>query len=94
MEDEDRIAGIPKDGPRIGIFQLWPHLTVDWGRLRKGFDALIPFFTTRSNCDERILTSYLSLIAGGQMSLRFLIKQISKMNDSGNTERQQIDLSK
>jgi len=89
-----RIAGIPKDGPRIGIFQLWPHLTVDWGRLRKGFDALIPFFTTRSNCDERILTSYLSLIAGGQMSLRFLIKQISKMNDSGNTERQQIDLSK
>jgi len=74
MDDEERIAGIPEGGPRIGIFQLWPY-PESWEteRLQNGFEALIPIFTDRANYDERILTSYLSLLIGGQMSPRTLI---------------------
>lgn len=88
MEDEERIRRLPEGLPRIGIFKLWPHLHGLYREpLNKDFAALIPFFASRGNYDERMLTSYLGLFISGQMPLRFLVDQIGKMDDDN------IDLS-
>lgn len=70
MSIEQRIAGIPKEGPRIGIFEMW-------SRPRKRnvmaiFENVVPFFADSANYDERFLSAYLALLCAGQISPRSL----------------------
>jgi hypothetical protein len=61
-----RLKTIPADGPRLAVFNMWPHpSSVD---IQSIFDETIPFFTDPVNYDERLLTSYLSLLCQGQIS--------------------------
>lgn len=79
FEDAARIARIPKRGPRIGILLLWPHpATWEEDRLKDGFEAFIPFLSDLGNYDERLLSSYLSLLMSGQLSLPSLIEVLPK----------------
>jgi hypothetical protein len=66
MTTAKRIAGIPAEGPRIALFELWrssqPTSTV------KIFESVVPFFADSANYDERFLSAYLALLAQGQIS--------------------------
>lgn len=66
MTTAKRVAGIPDGGPRIALFELWeasrPTGTV------KVFESVVPFFADSANYDERFLSSYLALLAQGQIS--------------------------
>ena len=68
MSDGKRIAGIPKDGPRIAMFEIWPR--PDREEVMSAFAASIPFFADFANYDERLLASYLALLSQGQISPR------------------------
>lgn len=66
MTDEERIAGISPDGPRIAMFKIWPRPKQE--KVLKAFEAAIPFFADAVNYDERLLSSYLALLCQGQIS--------------------------
>jgi hypothetical protein len=70
MRDEKRIAGIPDDGPRLGLFMIWDR--PDARKVLSAFKAAVPFFADFVNYDERLLHSYLALLAQGQISPRSL----------------------
>jgi hypothetical protein len=65
MRTRARIAGLKKGGPKLGMFQLW---TVPDDNLNDVFEGLLPFFADRANFDERFLSSFLALLAQGQIS--------------------------
>jgi hypothetical protein len=66
MTTKARIEQISPDAPRIGLFELWSIPSSQ--ELSKSFEGLIPFFADSANYDERFLTSYLLLLAQGQIS--------------------------
>ena len=66
MPDEKRIAGIPEDGPRLDLFRIWDR--PDARKVLAAFKAAVPFFADAVNYDERLLHSYLALLAQGQIS--------------------------
>ena len=70
MTDVARIKGIPKGGPKLAVFKMWskPNKTT----VLKAFEAAVPFFADAANFDERLLCSYLSLLAQGQISPKSL----------------------
>jgi hypothetical protein len=70
MTTEDRIAGIPSHGPKIAMFKMWPQ--PDEKKVLNIFAAAIPFFADAANYDERLLSSYLALLAQGQISPKAL----------------------
>lgn len=55
-----------KQGIKVAPFSIWPAPRKDPNT--SGIEALEPFFGHSINSDERLLTSYLTLIASGQMS--------------------------
>lgn len=66
--------------PRIGEFQMWDYPNEDtFSRLYEGF---IPFLADYANYDERLLTSYLSLLAQGQIAPQ-LIPPVGEKDQSG-----------
>lgn len=66
MTTEQRIKGVTKDGPSLGLFELWALPTL--AQQIKPFEGLMPFFADAANYDERFLSSYLSLLVQGQIS--------------------------
>lgn len=68
--DEKRIAGIPKCGPRLALFKIWDRPNAQ--KVLAAFKAAVPFFADAVNYDERLLHSYLALLAQGQISPRSL----------------------
>jgi len=66
MTDEKRIASIPKDGPRLALFRMWDRPNAQ--KVLAAFQAAVPFFADAVNYDERLLHSYLALLAQGQIS--------------------------
>lgn len=70
MTTRRRLKGMRKGGPRIGMFQLWDIPDAD---LEEAFEGLAPFFADRVNFDERFLSSFLSLVAQGQVSPKSLL---------------------
>jgi hypothetical protein len=75
MLDSDRIKKMSKRGPKIEIFSLWPRLAWHEGeRLKDGFEGIAPLLVYPANFDERVMASYLALIAQGQMSPKKLIE--------------------
>jgi hypothetical protein len=63
------ISRLPLDqNPKIGDFSLWEQ--PDPRSLRRMYEGLVPFFNDCANYDERLLTSYLSLLAQGQITPR------------------------
>jgi hypothetical protein len=66
MSNRKRLEGIPWDGPRIDFFEMWSQ--PEGQALSNAFEGMIPFFADSVNYDERFLTSYLSLLAQGQIS--------------------------
>ncbi len=88
MSDEERIAAcIRKNGPKLGIFRLWQRPnTIKTQSMKEHFAALMPILarthlTDRVNYDERLLTSYMSLVFTGQMSLRSLTNDLPTEDD-------------
>ena len=67
MTTKKRIDGIPKNGPTIGIFQIWKRPNKK--KAQESFSASIPFFSDYANYDERLLSSYLNLLINGQVSV-------------------------
>ena len=57
-----------KKNPVIGTFEIWHHPTQQ--QLSKLYEGFLPFFADAANYDERLLASYLSLLAHGQISPR------------------------
>jgi len=70
MSDKRRIEGIPEEGPRIAMFKMW--VRPDKEKVLKAFEAAVPFFADAANYDERLLSSYLALLAQGQISPKSL----------------------
>ena len=66
MSDSERIEAIPPDGPRIALFNMWARPSKL--KVLKVFEAAIPFFADAANYDERLLSSYLTLLSQGQIS--------------------------
>ncbi len=66
MTDQERIAGISPDGPKIAMFKIWTQ--PDKEKVLKAFKAAVPFFADAANYDERLLSSYLALLVQGQIS--------------------------
>ena len=66
MTDEKRIKNIPVHGPRIGSLKTWKK------QVRRSADpaviSAVPFLFNAANIDESILSSYLSLLAQGQIA--------------------------
>lgn len=61
------ISRVPFDqNPKIQPFKLWKLPTPK--QRRELYEAFIPFFANYANYDERFLTSYLTLLAQGQIS--------------------------
>lgn len=67
MSDEKRVAGAKEAGLRLGLFKIW--LPPFSGELT---ESAVPFIAGTANTDESILTSYLALLAAGQISPRSL----------------------
>jgi len=64
-----RLSRVPFDkNPNVGMFEMWqqpsPNSCSDL------HDVSRPFFPHAGNCDERLLSSYISLLAQGQLSPR------------------------
>lgn len=70
MSDIERLKGIPGNGPRLAMFDIWPQ--PEEAKALEAFDAAIPFFADTANYDERLLGSYLALLIQGQISPRSL----------------------
>lgn len=70
MTDEKRISLMPENGPRIAMFKMWSK--PDENKILPAFQAAAPFFADAANYDERLLSSYLSLLSTGQISPRNL----------------------
>ncbi len=67
MSDEERIARAKEAGLRLGLFKIW------YEPYSADFDgSAVPFIANTANTDESILTSYLALLAAGQISPRSL----------------------
>lgn len=66
MTDPKRIDGIPENGPRLAMFKIWSR--PDQEKVLSAFEAAVPFFADSANYDERLLSSYLALLAQGQIS--------------------------
>jgi hypothetical protein len=80
--DKERIDSIEDGGPRLGILHLWEQPNeILWKRLENDFPAFIPMLTERGNCTDRLLSSYLGLIASGQISLRSLVLSLPEPED-------------
>lgn len=66
MSTAARLARTTADGgPRMALFELWAEPSRN---LNEAFEGLLPFFAQRGNFDERFLSSYLALLAQGQIS--------------------------
>ena len=66
MSDAERLAGMSKRGPRLGMLTVWPQ--PDREKVLAAFAAAVPFFADAVNYDERLLSSYLALLCQGQIS--------------------------
>lgn len=64
-----RLSRVPfNEGSEVGMFEVWEQPSQ---KLHSDFhDVLRPFFPHDGNCDERLLSSYISLLAQGQLSPR------------------------
>jgi len=69
MKAETRLSRVKEGGPKLGMFQLW---AVPGRHLNAAFEGFLPFFADRANFDERLLSSFLALLAQGQISPRTL----------------------
>lgn len=67
MSTEKRIKNILKGGPKIELFKMWERSKPE--KVQQLFQGAIPFFADYANYDERLLASYLSLLAQGQISV-------------------------
>ena len=67
MSAEKRIKNIPKGGPKIELFKIWERSKPE--KVQQLFQGAIPFFADYANYDERLLASYLCLLAQGQISV-------------------------
>ena len=71
MTTRKRLEGIGKEGPQMALFQMWPRAKAQ--KVVKAFEGMSPFFSEFGNYDERLLSSYLSLLIHGQISPQSLI---------------------
>jgi hypothetical protein len=67
MSTKKRIKNILKGGPKIELFKMWERSKPE--KDQQLFQGAIPFFADYANYDERLLASYLSLLAQGQISV-------------------------
>jgi hypothetical protein len=64
-----RLSRVPFDkNPNVGMFEMWQQPSPNG--CSDLHDILRPFFPHVGNCDERLLSSYISLLAQGQLSPR------------------------
>lgn len=66
MTNLERIKGIPENGPKLAMFRIWSPPEQE--KVLSAFEAAVPFFADSANFDERLLSSYLALLAQGQIS--------------------------
>ncbi len=66
MSTKERIEGITKVGPKIEMFKMWKR--PEPNKIQNLFEGSMPFFADYANYDERLLSSYLTLLAQGQIS--------------------------
>lgn len=63
-----RIEFLAGEGVKVDSFKIWSRQKVK--DLQSSFESMIPFFADSANYDERLLSSYLSLLAQGQIAAR------------------------
>lgn len=66
MSDSERISGMSKGGPKLELFKIWSEMSSE--KLKSKFGKDLPFLADASNYDERIISSYLFLLAQGLIS--------------------------
>lgn len=71
MSDEERIAAMEPDGPKLAVFEIWTSLSEK--EAENIFASILPFFSDAANYDERLLSSYLALLSQGQISPKSLL---------------------
>lgn len=70
MSTEKRLAALPSSGPQLKLLTLWPESLSK--ETQRAFTESAPFLADTANYDERLLTSYLSLLCSGQIDPRSL----------------------
>lgn len=71
MEDEKRIEQIANQGgPKLAIFEMWQRPAL---KLDKLFEGPLPFLADFWSYDEGVLSSYMALIAQGQVSPKSML---------------------
>ena len=69
MASEQRITLLKENGgPSLDFFKMWEHPKP--ADVQEQFEGSIPFFADFANYDERLLSSYLTLLAQGQIALK------------------------
>src|SRR5262245_22030564 len=80
MSDKERITRAKKDaGLHLGLFKVW-----DKPFSEEFIGSTVTFIANTANTDESILTSYLALLAAGQISPRslpFLERKVAKKQE-------------
>lgn len=66
MTSGERIKRIKSGGPKMALFKMWAMPSQK--HLQNQFEGIVPFFADAANFDERFLSSYLALLAQGQIS--------------------------
>jgi hypothetical protein len=62
------VEALESHGLRLHFFTMWPPAKT--AQLESTFEAVKPLFAGSANYNERLLTSYLALLAQGQISAR------------------------
>ncbi len=84
-----RLSRVPfNESPEVGMFEVWEQPSQ---KLHSDLhDVLRPFFPHTGNCDERLLSSYISLLAQGQLSPRAVPPNSN--HDGGDHENRQASI--
>lgn len=76
MQDQKRIEEIANQGgPKLAVFEMWQK--PDFNKFEESFGSL-PFLADYWNFDERALSSYIALIAQGQVSAKSMLPKKPK----------------
>lgn len=74
MKDEERIEQLANQGgPKLAIFEMWQRPA--W-KLDKLFEGPLPFLADFWSYDEGVLSSYMALLAQGQVSPKSMLRKL------------------
>jgi hypothetical protein len=74
MMDTERIKRMGDGGPKIDLFQMWQR--PNFREIPKLFEGPLAFLADFVDYDERVVSSYIALIAQGQISPNSMFSKV------------------